>query len=81
MGIVMSILIAALWRFVSDLSSKFDKSEHDRNEIRNQLHKIEINYRTKADAAADVKIVLDAVNRLADKVDKLNDKLDRKADK
>ena len=72
---------AAFWLWVNTLSGRLKDADRRAEELRERLHQVEINYRTKAEASADLKTVSDGLARLEDKLDKLNDKLDRKVDK
>ncbi|QNT58614.1 hypothetical protein AABM17_1119 [Neisseria musculi] len=72
---------AAGWFWVNGISGRLKEADRRADELREQLHRVEINYRTKAEAVADLKTVSDGLARLETKLDKLNDKLDRKADK
>lgn len=72
---------AAGWFWVNGISGRLKEADRRTEELRERLHRVEINYRTKAEAQADLKTVSDGLSRLEDKLDKLNDKLDRKADK
>lgn len=75
------VATAAFWYWVHGISARLKDADKRAEALRERLHQVEISYRTKADAQADLKTVSDGLARLEQKLDKLNDKLDRKADR
>lgn len=80
-GVAVSFLIAVLWYWVKGISDGMKDARYERDRMRDALHKVEINYATKEEAAANQHNVMELLNKLDGKMDKLADKLDRKADK
>ncbi|MCS4534254.1 hypothetical protein [Neisseria montereyensis] len=72
---------AAGWFWVNGISGRLKEAEKDREELRRELHQVQLKYHSKQDAEADQKTVMAFLTRVENKLDKLSDKLDRKADK
>lgn len=72
---------AAGWFWVNGLNNRMKELDKRNDDLRERLRHVEINYRTKAEAQADIKAVSEGLMRLENKLDKLNDKLDRKVDR
>ncbi|MDO1509955.1 MULTISPECIES: hypothetical protein [unclassified Neisseria] len=72
---------AAGWFWVNGISNRLKDAEKDRADLRKELHQVKLEYRSKKDAEADQKTMMDFLGRVENKLDKLADKIDRKADK
>ena len=72
---------AAGWFWVNGISGRLKDAEKDRADLRRELHQVKLEYRSKKDAEADQKTMMDFLVRVENKLDKLADKIDRKADK
>lgn len=72
---------AAGWFWVNGLNNRMKELDKRNDDLRERLRHVEINYRTKVEAQADIKAVSEGLMRLENKLDKLNDKLDRKVDR
>ena len=80
-GGLVSLMMAAFWFWVRTLADSQKEAQHERDTLRDELHKVRLDYATKAEAAANQSNVMSALGRLETKFDKLADKIDRKADK
>ena len=70
LGIVMSIVIAAMWRFISSTSSRFEALEKDLNEVK-------LGYIQKVEFKEEVNKINEALWRVENKIEKLNEKISR----
>lgn len=77
----VSFLVAALWYYIKSLADRFKEAEHDRQELREQLHTVEMGYQTKIEAREARSEILGLLNEIKNQLEKVSDKLDRKADK
>ncbi|WP_304333710.1 hypothetical protein [Conchiformibius steedae] len=80
-GILISFLIALLWHFINDLKRRFTDAEHDRTNLREQLHQVEKNYQSKAEAREQRGEIAELLREIKANVKEVSEKLDRKADK
>ncbi|QMT33464.1 hypothetical protein LNQ82_02850 [Conchiformibius steedae DSM 2580] len=80
-GILISFLIALLWHFINDLKRRFADAEHDRTRLREQLHQVEKNYQSKAEAREQRGEIAELLREIKANVKEVSEKLDRKADK
>ncbi|MFV2030521.1 hypothetical protein [Neisseria sp. S1] len=71
----------AFWFWVNGISGRLKESDKRHEQLKDELHKVKLDYATKAEASANQTNLAASLDRLEEKIDKLNDKLDRKADK
>lgn len=72
---------AAGWFWVNGIASRLKDAEKDRADLRRELHQVKLEYRSKKDAEADQKTMMEFLVRVENKLDKLADRIDRKVDK
>ena len=77
-GTVVSILLAAFWYWVKGIADQLKEAQRERDDLRGQLHRVMLDYKTKAEAHADRETISRSLERIEEKIDKL---AERKADK
>ena len=77
----VSFLVAALWYYIKSLADRFKEAEHDRQELRERLHTVEMGYQTKTEAREARSEILGLLTHIKTQLKKDSHKLDRKADK
>lgn len=77
-GGLTSFATAALWYWVKGVADRLKESDRRADELRNELHQVRLDYKTKAEARAERETVAKQLDRIEDKLDKL---AERKADK
>ena len=69
---------AAGWFWVNGISGRLKESDARAERLKEELHRVKLEYKTKAEAMADRESVLRSLERIEIKLDKL---AERKADK
>ena len=77
-GTIVSILLASFWYWVKGLAASLKEAQRERGELRDQLHQVMLDYKTKAEAHADRETISRSLERIEEKIDKL---AERKADR
>ena len=77
LGIVMSLVIAAMWRFISSTSSRFEALEKDLKETNRYLNEVKLGYIQKVEFKEEVNKINEALWRVENKIEKLNEKISR----
>lgn len=80
-GILVSIAITALWRFVNAQAEAYKVLTLEIKSLNEKLHNVEKTYQSKSDARETRKEIIDLLNEIKTDLKKVNEKLDQKADK
>lgn len=72
------IATAAGWFWVNGIAGRLKTADERAEQLKEELHRVKLEYKTKAEAQADRDGIIRSLERIENKIDKLSD---RKADK
>lgn len=80
-GIVVSLLIAALWHWVKGVAEGQKSIEREIEKLLNKVHEVEKNYQSRSDAKEEKNAIMQLLKEIKNDLKEVSSKLDRKVDK
>lgn len=80
-GLVVSIAITALWRFVNGQAESHKELIREIKELNEKLHDVEKSYQSKSEADKNRSEIMELLKEIKGSLKEVNQKLDKKADK